>query len=166
MKKLLIVSLVFSISICSLYSQNKTIKGRVISEDFETLPGVSIMIKDTVKVGRTDMKGFFQVDIPLSEERIQFSFLGLELTTIELEEKCNNIDVVMMSLYTYDFITLKQADRKRKKRYKNFLRFINKLSRKVYLKLNAHVTIARLNLFINKKIKIIKATAKVVVFYA
>ena len=118
MKKLLIISLVFSISICSLYSQNKTIKGRVISENFETLPGVSIMIKDTVKVGRTDMKGFFQVDIPLSEERIQFSFLGLESTTIELKEKCNNIDVVMMYLYTYDFITLKRADRKRKKRYK------------------------------------------------
>lgn len=120
MKKLLIISLVFGISICSLYSQNKTIKGRVISEDFETLPGVSIMIKDTVKVGRTDMKGFFQVDIPLSEERIQFSFLGLESTTIELEEKCNSIDVVMMSLYTYDFITLKRAERKRKKRYKKF----------------------------------------------
>ncbi|WP_378187914.1 carboxypeptidase-like regulatory domain-containing protein [Aquimarina sp. W85] len=118
MKELLIISLVFSFSICSLYSQNKTIKGRVISEDFETLPGVSIMIKDTVKVGRTDIKGFFQVDIPLSEERIQFSFLGLESTTIELKEKCNKVDVVMMYSYTYDFITLKRADKKRKKRHK------------------------------------------------
>jgi len=118
MKKRLIIFIVLSVSICSLYSQNKTIKGRVIAEDFASMGGVSIMINDTVEVGRTDIDGFFQIDIPISEKKILFMFLGLESTTIELVNKCDIIEVVMIYGRTYDFITLKRAERKRKKRYK------------------------------------------------
>ncbi|WP_321515394.1 hypothetical protein [Marinifilum fragile] len=118
MKKILIVFIVFSVSICSLYSQNKTIKGRVISEDFETLPGVFIMVNDSIEVGRTDLNGFFQIDIPISEKKILFEFVGIDPTTIELVDKCDKIEVVMMYTYTYDFITFKRAERKRKKRFK------------------------------------------------
>lgn len=116
-KNKLIIFIALGISLCNLYSQNKVVKGKVVSEDLEALIGVSIMIKDTVEVGKTDMKGFFQIDIPISEKKITFSSLGLETTTIGLEKKCD-IEVVMMHLYTYDFISLKRAERKRKKRYK------------------------------------------------
>jgi hypothetical protein len=118
MKKLLILFIILSVSACSLYSQNKTIKGRVISDDFETVPLASIMINDTIEVGRTDLNGFFQIDIPVSEKKILFMFVGLDPTTIELVDKCDKIEVVMMLSSSYDFITLKQADRKREKRYK------------------------------------------------
>lgn len=118
MKKVLIIFILLSVSIFSLYSQNKTIKGRVISEDFDFLTGVSIMINDTVEVGRTDLNGFFQIDIPVSEKKISFVFVGLETTTIELIDKCDKIEVIMMYIYTYDFMTLKRAERKREKRYK------------------------------------------------
>ena len=118
MKRLLVTFFVISISTYSIYSQTKTIKGRVIAEDLETMPGVSIMIKDTVEVGKTDMNGYFQIDIPISEKKILFWFVGLEPTTIELVDKCAKTEVVMMYIYTYDFITLKRAERKRKKRYK------------------------------------------------
>ncbi len=103
---------------CSLYSQNKTIKGRVISDHFEILIGVSIMINDTVEVGRTDINGFFQIGIPVSEKKILFMFVGVDPTTIELVDKCDKNEVVMMCSGTDDFITLKRAERKRKKRYK------------------------------------------------
>lgn len=118
MKKLLILLIVISVSMCSLYSQNKTIKGRVISEFFEIMPGVSIMINDTVEAGRTDLNGFFQIDIPVSEKIILFGSVGLDPTTIELVDKCDKIEVVMMLSSSYDFITLKHADKKRGKRYK------------------------------------------------
>jgi hypothetical protein len=118
MKKLLIIFIVIIISMLSLYSQTKTIKGRVISDDFEILPQVSIMINDTVEVGRTDANGFFLIGIPISKKKITFVFIGVESTTIELVDKCDNIEVVMMSIYTYDFMTLKGAERMRKKRYK------------------------------------------------
>ena len=118
MKRLLVTFFVISISTYSSYSQTKTIKGRVIAEDLETMPAVSIMIKDTVEVGKTDMNGYFQIDIPISEKKILFWFVGLEPTTIELVDKCAKTEVVMMYIYTYNFITLKRAERKRKKRYK------------------------------------------------
>lgn len=118
MKKLLIICLVFSISICSLYSQNRTIKGRIIDDNLETLPYVSIRISDTLEIGKTDLNGFFQIDIPVCQKEILFKYVGMDPTTIELVDKCNKVDVVMMLSGTYDFITLKRADRKRKKRYK------------------------------------------------
>lgn len=118
MKKLLIIFIVLSVSACSLYSQNKTIKGRVISDDFETVPGVFIMINDTVEIGRTNMDGFFQIDIPVSVKKIKFMFVGLDPTTIELVDACEKIDVIMMRGSTDDFISLKRAEKKRKKRYK------------------------------------------------
>ncbi len=118
MKKLIIICLVVCVSISSLYSQNKTIKGRVIDDNLETLPYVSIMINDTVAVGRTDLKGFFQIDIPITMKKLLFSTVGIELASIELVDKCDEVEVVMMLSSTYDFITLKKVDRLRMKRFK------------------------------------------------
>lgn len=118
MKKLLIVFILLSVSTCSLYSQNKNIKGRVITEFLEPMPGVSITINDTVKVGETDLNGFFQIDIPVSVKKIVFQGVGLEPAIIDLADKCHEAEVVMMPSSTYDFITLKKVDRLRMKRFK------------------------------------------------
>jgi len=118
MKKLLIILIVLSVSTCSLYSQNKTIKGRVIDNNLETLPYVSIVINDTVEVGRTDLNGFFQIDIPVSVKKLLFSTVGIELTSIEVVNKCDEVEVVMMLRGTYDFITLKKIEKLRMKRFK------------------------------------------------
>lgn len=118
MKKILILFIVLTASLCDVYSQSKTIKGRVIAEDFETMPGVSIMINDTVEVGRTDNNGFFQVDIPISVKKITFRFLGVEPLTVDLVDNCDNLEVIMMYLHSYDFMSLRRSERKRKKRFK------------------------------------------------
>lgn len=44
--------------------------------------------------------------------------IGLDKATIKLADKCDKIEVVMMLSGTYDFITLKRAEKKRKKRFK------------------------------------------------
>ena len=118
MKKLLIICIVFSVSTCSLYSQNKTIKGRVITDDFEPVPLALIMINDTVEIDRTDLNGYFQIDNPVSEKKLLFMFVGLDPTAIKLVDKCDEVEVVMMRSSSYDFITLKKADRLRMKRFK------------------------------------------------
>ena len=117
-KTLLIIFFILSVSNCSLYSQNKPINGRVISNQFDILPGVSIMINDTVEVGRTDLNGFFQIEMPVSVQKILFRDIGLDPTIIELVDKCDEVEVVMMLSGTDDFITLKKVDRLRKKRFK------------------------------------------------
>jgi len=118
MKNILIIFIVLSVSTYSLYSQNKTIKGRVISDQLETIPGVLIIINDTIEVGKTDINGFFQINIPVSEKKILFRYVGLEPTTIELLDKYDEVEVVMMLSGTYDFITIKKVDRLRMKRFK------------------------------------------------
>lgn len=119
MNKLLITFIVLLVSIGNLYSQTKTIKGRIVSENLENLPFASIIINDTIEIGKTDANGYFQVNIPVSEQKIMLIFLGLEVTHINLEDKCNEVEVIMMDVVTYDFISLKRVDRLRRKRFKN-----------------------------------------------
>ncbi|MDH5380574.1 MAG: carboxypeptidase-like regulatory domain-containing protein [Cyclobacteriaceae bacterium] len=110
--------IVLFISIGSIKAQEKTIKGRVIAEDFDTLVGVSIYVNDTIEVGLTDMEGFYQITIPTSERILIFHFLGLEAAKIELEDSCENVEVTMMYSVSYDFKQPKYVDRKREKRFK------------------------------------------------
>ena len=117
MKKILIIFIVLSVSTCSLYSQNKTIKGRVTDDNLEILPYVSIVINDTVKVGETNVDGFLQVKIPDSVKIITFLYIGFEPKTIELVGQCDEVEVIMMSDVIYDFMTLKKINRLRKKRF-------------------------------------------------
>lgn len=118
MKKLIITFILIAVSTSSLYSQNKTIKGRVISDDFEIIPLVLIMINDTVEVGRTDSNGFFQIDIPVSVKKILFRDVGFEQATIEFVDTCDEVEVVMMLSGTYDFRTFKKVDKLRMKKFK------------------------------------------------
>jgi hypothetical protein len=118
MKKLIIIFIVLGVSTSSLYSQNKTIKGRVISEFFDTMSFVSIKINDTVEVGKTDLNGFFQIDVPVSIKKILFRDVGIEPAIIELTDNCDEVEVVMMLSGTYDFKTPKKVDKFRMKRFK------------------------------------------------
>jgi hypothetical protein len=118
MKKIWIILILFSVSIYGLYAQNKTIKGRVIDDNLETLPYVSIMINDTVKVGSTNQNGFFNIEIPVSVKKILFRTVGIELASVELADKCDEVEVVMMLRGTYDFINLKGVDKLRMKKFK------------------------------------------------
>lgn len=44
--------------------------------------------------------------------------VGFEQTAIEFLDKCDEVEVVMISSSIYDFITLKKVDRLRMKRFK------------------------------------------------
>ncbi|HEY9185820.1 MAG TPA: carboxypeptidase-like regulatory domain-containing protein [Salegentibacter sp.] len=129
MKKFLILFIVFSVSASSLYSQHKTVKGRVITDQLETMPGVLIRINDTVEVGTTNLDGFFHIEIPASVKKISFRYVGVDPTSIEVSEECDKTEVVMMLTGTDDFKTLKRAERKRKKRYKK----LPEIHRKAFL---------------------------------
>lgn len=118
MKKILIKCILFYSLIGNLYSQNKTIKGRIIDERLELLPMVSILNNYNVEIGKTDMNGFFQIEIPVSENKLLLTDTGLEPLNIELTDECKEIEVVMILSGSYDFITLKKADRLRMKRFK------------------------------------------------
>jgi len=118
MKKNLTLIFTLFFSIYGLCAQNRTIKGKVISEFLETLPNVSIIINDSIEIGETDFDGVFKIELPLYMKKISFRFVGLEPTIIDITSKCVEIEVVLMSSGTYDLMTLKKADRLRMKRFK------------------------------------------------
>ena len=74
---------------------------------------------DTVLLGKTDLDGYFKISIPLEIDRLLLSYVGMEWTEIKLRKDCDSIEVVIMYDAIYDFITLKKADRLRKKRFDN-----------------------------------------------
>jgi len=117
MNKILIIFIILTGSVYSLYGQNKTIKGRVISDLFEAQPAVLIIINDTVEVGKTDLNGFFKITIPVSVEKILFFSVGVDPAITKLSDNCNEIELVMLASYTYDFQTPKRVNRLRMKRF-------------------------------------------------
>lgn len=116
MKKLFITFIAIIVSASILYSQNKIIKGRVISNDFENVSFSSIMINDTIEVGKTDLNGFFKIEIPVLEKKLLFRSVGLESAIIEFVDTCNEVEVIMMLSGTYDFMTPKKVDKRRMER--------------------------------------------------
>jgi len=118
MKKLLTIFILLSFSIFNIHSQNKTIKGRVISDDLEYLPRAFIIINDSIEIGKTDLKGYFKIDVPTQIKKIKFMYVGLDPVNVQLVDKCKRVEVVMMMTPTYEFMSDKRAERKRKKRYK------------------------------------------------
>lgn len=117
MNKLIIIFIAIVVSVSNLYSQNKTISGKVITEYLEPVPYALIFINDSVEVGRTDSNGFLQIDIPVSVEKLLFKGVGFEPAIIKLAGTCNDVEIVMMLSGTYDFMTLKKVDKLRKKKF-------------------------------------------------
>lgn len=127
MKKILIKCIVLYFLICNLHCQSKTIKGRIINEEFEFMPMTSILNNLNVEIGKTDMNGFFEIVIPDSENKLSFRFIGLEPSNIELTDNCKEVEIIMISSGTHDFISLRKVDRLRKKRFKK-LQKLHKLA--------------------------------------
>lgn len=63
-----------------LYSQERTITGKVIDENQESIPGASILIKGTTKGAATDMNGDFSLSLLESENILEVSFIGYNKT--------------------------------------------------------------------------------------
>jgi len=121
MKKILMIILALGISVNSAYSQNKTIRGLIIDDNLEEISlGASITINDTLNVGHTNLDGTFQIVIPDSVKKISFNAFGCEPTSIVLSDGCDDIELIMLESCTYDFISLKKADKLDMKRFRRF----------------------------------------------
>jgi hypothetical protein len=102
----------------NLVGQSRSLQGRVISNDLETLPGVLIQNSDTTIFGETDLEGRFKIEVPQKTQTIVLRGVGLEPTTITLNDNCDTVEVVMMLAGTYDFMSSNKIDRLRLKEFK------------------------------------------------
>jgi SHS2 domain-containing protein len=100
MKFIFLLSLICYFHIDSV-GQTKKIKGRIIAEDLESLPGTWIENADTTLIAQTDINGNFEIEIPKENYKLMFRSIGMEWTVIELNNNCNIIEVII------DFIRIK-----------------------------------------------------------
>lgn len=71
-KYIITILMVFS-SVNSIYSQNRVIQGKVIyDENLEPIIGAWIFVNDSIKVGETGRDGCFQIETPLSVNKLSF----------------------------------------------------------------------------------------------
>ena len=104
----------------SVFSQNRTIQGVVIDDlDYKPVPYVSILFNDSIKIGMTNLDGSFQVEVPYNVNRLLLGrTIGFEDTEIVLCDSCNYLEIILFQRPVYDFLSKKQVDKKRIKRFK------------------------------------------------
>ncbi|MEA3505394.1 MAG: carboxypeptidase-like regulatory domain-containing protein, partial [Bacteroidota bacterium] len=82
----------------SISAKAVSISGKVINSDTkETLPGVSVFVKNTVLGTSSDINGDFQLkNIPTDSVTVVFSFVGFKMQ--ELNFSNNNLDSIIIEL--------------------------------------------------------------------
>lgn len=65
------------------------IKGRVLDENGNGLPGLSVLIKGTLRGTSTDVNGSFQLEVPNLETVLIFKYLGYETKEITVGNQTN-----------------------------------------------------------------------------
>ena len=85
MKNIFLLLMLLSIPLCSVYSQNRTIKGRIIDKETgEALIGASVVVQGSEQIGTiTNLDGDFILSIPNGKQKIVVSYLGYTTTTLD-----------------------------------------------------------------------------------
>jgi len=123
-KKQLISSIIIFLLIGNVFAQNRILKGKIVDENFEPIPFVSIKTIQNENNFVADKLGNFEIEIAESEKEIEVNYVGLLTEKINIENKyCLNI--IMLLNYTIEFETIqeeakfyKKLRRKTERKYK------------------------------------------------
>ena len=70
----------------------RTIKGVVTNKSMETIPGVTVMIKNTFTGTITDRLGHYKIEVPINYDSLVFSYVGMMRQEVSIGKKLQ-IDV-------------------------------------------------------------------------
>ena len=80
------------------------------------------MDSDTEKVlDTTDMNGGFEFKNSSNIKKIKFLFVMTQEEEIQISDTCNHVELILLEEWTYDFVSLKTADRKKRRDRKRIL---------------------------------------------
>ena len=99
----------------SVIGQTRTITGKVLDDQLRPFPKVRINSTDTVLLGETDLNGTFKIETPNSTFSLIINGIGLEWKLITLSPECSHLDIIMLNSGSYDFMSPRKVDRRRKK---------------------------------------------------
>ncbi len=98
MKRILLLSMVFSFVFAFSAWAQRTVSGKVTDEKGEGLPGVNVVMKGTTTGVTTDLDGNFQISVPDDNTVLVFSSVGM--TTQEVTVGARTIIDIGMSIDT------------------------------------------------------------------
>lgn len=93
MKRLLLILTFISIAATSVCAQTLTVSGKVCDENGETIPGVSVFVRNTTHGTTTDLDGNYTLKNVSTGAQLVFSCLGFEEQ--EIKVKSSHIDVTL-----------------------------------------------------------------------
>lgn len=76
--------------------QAKSVKGKVVGAEGESLPGVTVLVKGTTVGTVTDVDGAFSINVPAGGDVLIFSFIGMETQSVVIGNQ-TSINVTMQS---------------------------------------------------------------------
>ena len=97
-------------------------------------------LSDTTLLGKTDSVGIFSLSLPASTNFLRFAAVGFEWKYIHLQSDCNHVEVILMLHSTYDFMSLEEVDRLRKKEFKKLPKLHAKSFEQGMFRTKSHVT--------------------------
>lgn len=112
-----IVSILTLLSVTHVAGQTRNLTGKIIGYDFQPFIQTKIFNVDTVELGKSDMTGSFNISIPSETKTLIIADVGMEWKRLDLTDTCNNLEIILLPSWTYDFKTLKKVDRLRKKEF-------------------------------------------------
>ncbi|MEX2513170.1 MAG: SusC/RagA family TonB-linked outer membrane protein [Cyclobacteriaceae bacterium] len=117
MKKVLLSTALFVLSVFIVMAHGQTITGRVTSVDEpEGIPGVNVQVKGTTVGTVTDIDGSYSIAIPEDAEVLVFSFVGFTTEEIAIGNQ-STIDVVLepdVRILTEVLVTAQNIERNEK----------------------------------------------------
>ena len=107
-KKLLVSFIAIFVMMGSVFAQTRTLTGTVTSsEDGSTLPGVTVLVKETRTASITDADGMYRITVGPEAKTLAFRFLGMltqevaignqSTISVTLEPDVTNIEEVVVT---------------------------------------------------------------------
>jgi len=96
MKKILLSVIALVAMWAQLYAQDRTVSGKVVDENDQSLPGVNVILKGTTTGTTTDIDGNYRLTIPSDGGTLVFSFIGFVTQQVSI----NNRSVIDLTMST------------------------------------------------------------------
>jgi hypothetical protein len=103
--------------VTTVTGQTRTLIGKIIDEQYRPVYQTKIFTVDTVLMTTSDEEGKFNVSVPANTKSLIIASIGMEWKSIDLANNCNNLEIVLMPVGTYDFVSAGKVDRFRKKQF-------------------------------------------------
>jgi hypothetical protein len=118
MRLAIFISSIPLLFVAHVKAQTRTLTGKIVDYEFNTVSFVSIFNEDTIKLATTDLYGNFSMTIPQKTKALMIATVGMEWKSLEVSDSCSVLEIILLPTFTYDFMTMGKVDRLRKKQFK------------------------------------------------